>query len=262
MSESEKINWAETIYKEIRELRKNTDIQLRFQRFANLGPDRNVTINHRGEAFQIHVPFGDIDYIQKVIIANRAFYEAGKLQKLSELNLIPQGGIIIDAGANIGNHSVYFGHFFKPSRMYCFEPQNIAFQTLLKNIELNLSGCDVRTHQALLGADAGFGSLKSYKHYNHGGATFEASNNGNVPMLTLDDTIDFDDQNKVSFIKIDVERAQDDVLRGAKKILEISKPTLWIEVFPDERTATDALLSELGYEPETLHNNDILYKVA
>ncbi len=260
MTSNEPPSWAETLSEKLDRLIHLTETQLRVQRVAALGPDRIVTINHRGVDFRIHVPFGEQDYIQRTIVTNRGFYEANLLQRLSDMAIVPAEGVIVDVGANIGNHTVFFGHFLEPRRLYCFEPQQVAFSTLTRNIELNLEHCDVRARQAMLGAETGMGGISRYQNWNQGGAEFEAAEDGRTEMLRLDEAVDPADIPDIALIKIDVERAQTEVLRGATGVLTEARPALWIEIFDEEREETDNLLKEFGYTGERLTASNYLYR--
>ncbi|HPD33893.1 MAG TPA: FkbM family methyltransferase, partial [Candidatus Kapabacteria bacterium] len=72
------------------------------------------------------------DYIQKSIINNRTFYEYDMLKDIFE-SLLP-GDVVIDVGANIGNHSMFIGKFCNPEKVYSFEPFQYTFDILKKNI--------------------------------------------------------------------------------------------------------------------------------
>ncbi len=254
--------WAENLNKMMVRLNRRMEYQNQLIAFGNLGPDHIVDISHRGDPFRIYVPFGDRDLIQRHLIADRDFYESEYLNKLREMDIVPEGQVIIDAGANIGNHTVYFDHYFKPSRLYCFEPQRTVFDALQRNIELNAKGRDIRATNALLGAAKGTGSLASYKQGNLGAASFSHDNNGQTPMVSLDDTLTKADLKKVGFVKIDVEGYQIEVLRGAHNILTQSKPTLWIEVFRHEREECDAFLADYGYSGTELYRSNVIYQAS
>ena len=68
--------------------------------------------------------------------------------------------------------------------------------------------------------------------------------------LTVD-TVNLDDyfapEQRVSFVKIDVEGAEALVLRGMRRILETDRPAIVMEVHTREATQTQ-LLSNLGYD--------------
>ena len=254
--------WADDLSRKLKRLIRLTEQQNRLLNFSNLGPDRIVTLNHKGDPFRMYVPFANQDYIQRNILENQDFYESPMLEALSDLDFMPKGGVVIDAGSNIGNHAVYFNAYLKPDRMYCFEPQQLANDALVRNIELNKTGSDVRIFHAMLGAEEGTGAVSTYKGGNQGAATFAPTDGEGVPMLTLDGAVEDSDHDKVGFIKIDVEGFQAHVLRGAHKILSHRKAVLWIEVFKDEKPETDAVMAEYGYTSEPLGGarNNHLYR--
>lgn len=45
--------------------------------------------------------------------------------------------IVVDIGANIGNHTVFFANVCKAKKVYSFEPQEKVFEILKKNVEIN-----------------------------------------------------------------------------------------------------------------------------
>lgn len=264
MTDQQSPEWADDLNKKLTRLIRLTDRQNRLLSFTRLGPDPIVTLNHLGEAFRMYVPFGDQDYIQGALVAKRDFYESELLATLRTLNIVPKGSVVIDAGANIGNHSVYFQHFLAPKRLYSFEPQPLAYDTLVRNIGLNDSPCETRPVRAMLGAEEGTGAVSTYKTGNQGAATFAPTEGGGTPMVTLDSALEDGDHDNVGFIKIDVEGFQGQVLRGAHNILTRSKPPLWIEVFAEEKAETDDILAAYGYRSTPLAGtrNNHLYQVG
>jgi len=48
----------------------------------------------------------------------KTFYELNLLKKIASLNI---GGVYIDGGANIGNHSIFFNHHCPSSKIYSIE---------------------------------------------------------------------------------------------------------------------------------------------
>lgn len=262
MTKQDTPDWAESMIKQLTDLNRRLEVQNRLTAFGNLGPDHIADISHLGDPFKMFLPYGDRDYIQRQIINARDFYESRMLQGFRAMNLVKPGGVIIDAGANIGNHTVYFNHYFAPKRMYCFEPQSAVFEILCRNIELNAATADIRPQQTLLGAAKGQGSLANYKQGNHGAAAFAEAEDGETPMISLDEAVLRSDHKKVSFIKMDVEGFQNSVVKGADSILGQGKPVLWIEVGVDERASLDALLEPYGYTGEPITKNNIIYQAG
>ncbi|WP_375279313.1 FkbM family methyltransferase [Pseudooctadecabacter sp.] len=262
MTTNEMPEWADNLNKMMVRLNRRIEHQNFLIAYGNLGPDRIVDISHRGDPFRLYVPFGDRDLIQRHLISDRDFYESGYLNALREMGVVPHDKVIIDAGANIGNHTVFFAHYFKPSKLYSFEPQRMVFDTLQRNIELNSNGRDITAVNALLGAEKGTGSLAFYKQGNLGAASFALDDKGETPMVALDDAVTKADRKNVGFMKIDVEGFQIEVLRGAHDILTQSKPALWVEVFRNEREECDAFLAPYGYTATELSRSNVVYQVS
>ena len=61
----------------------------------------------------------DPDHMGRTIRVNRSFYEIDVLMKCREIYL--PGSAIIDVGANIGNHAVFFGAISECA-VYAFDP--------------------------------------------------------------------------------------------------------------------------------------------
>ncbi len=62
--------------------------------------------------------------------------------KWSDLELLGQllqaGDVVVDVGANIGNHTVFYAKKVSPRRVvYALEPQRITFEFLCANLVLN-----------------------------------------------------------------------------------------------------------------------------
>src|SRR6188508_127340 len=95
-----------------------------------------LTFLYRGEEFAFLVRNPDcLDSIQGEISSRGTFYELDELLLLRE-HLKP-GARIIDAGANIGNHSVFFDRVCRASEVIVFEPNPDVIDELRANLERN-----------------------------------------------------------------------------------------------------------------------------
>jgi FkbM family methyltransferase len=139
------------------------------------------------------------------------------------------GMIIIDAGANIGVHTLCFARIAgMTGAVFAFEPQRIVFQELAANMALN-SILNVNCIHAALGEREGsivIPSLDYEKEANFGGLALGNFTDGEDVRLT---TIDSLRLKQVHFIKIDVEGMEKDVLLGAAATIRRSKPILYVE---------------------------------
>ena len=137
---------------------------------------------------------------------------------------------ILDIGANIGNHSLFFAKFLNCEMVYSFEPfpRNVSVlkQNLLnftqksKIYEIALS--DKEGTMPLYNSQAGnFGGFSLHNYSN--GASFMV--NPSINVITLDSL----NLNNISMIKIDVENHENEVLEGAKQTILRNKPIIFIE---------------------------------
>ncbi len=143
-------------------------------------------------------------------------------------------GTVIDVGAHVGLWTIPMSK--KADTVIAIESLDTTFALLQKNVDAN-DAKNVELHNILLG--------NPEKKYSSGGATSSGSNhyleNGDVPGRTLDDLT----REKVSFVKIDVEGMEPEVLAGAQRIIAESSPILLIEVNP-------RVLKKLGKKPSDI----------
>jgi len=139
-------------------------------------------------------------------------------------NNILKFNIIFDVGANIGEWSNYMSKLSPANKIYSFEPSKKTFQTLGENIR----------NKNILPFNIGFGEKQEDKvFYNQ---NYNSTLNSSIKRESLNDTyeeiVQFDtidnfclinNINNISFLKIDVEGNELNVLIGAQKLIEAGK---------------------------------------
>lgn len=205
-------------------------------------PEKVINI----DSAKLYVPYYPIDFIQSKIVDNNNFFEHDILQELQPY--IKKNAVVLDIGANIGNHSVYWAVRSDAKKIYSFEPVKDFFKILKKNVEINQLNDKVKIFNIGLSDKKINGSISFYKHTDIGVTRIKQDSNGNLTLDKLDN-ITFED-NTIDFIKIDVEGHELEVLRGARETLLKYKPTIFIETFPDKKTKVHEYLTKLGYRLE------------
>lgn len=158
------------------------------------------------------------------------------------------GSTVIDAGANIGTHSVAFANMVGPNgAVFAFEPQPTLFQILCTNLTLN--GIEtVAARQEALSSRVGVITMAplppSDTFFNYGAVPL-ASQPGSPVAAT---TIDALDLGSCSLIKADVEGMEPDVIRGAAETIARFKPALYLEHNGDDLSQIAPALDEIGYK--------------
>jgi FkbM family methyltransferase len=162
--------------------------------------------------------------------------------------IIEPGDIIIDVGAYIGTHTVFFAQKASPGGLvFAIEPQRFSFNLLSANVALNnlinvvclnklASNNRKKIKVPVLdpSAEQNFGALK-ISQFREGNPT---------ETLIIDDL----KLGRCKLIKIDVEEGENKILAGAKATIEKCQPVLYVENNTLERSAIIIKkISSLGY---------------
>ncbi|HNX06260.1 MAG TPA: FkbM family methyltransferase [Bacteroidales bacterium] len=179
-------------------------------------------------------------------------------------DMVPDGGLILDIGANIGVMSVHLARTHKDSTVIAFEPMPDNIKCLkkiirhygLKNISLieTALGDHIGTIEMVMPTQ-GSARLQGLSHVIHESIT--ENNTGHrvkSPLTTLDAFFQqHPDSKTVTAIKIDVENYEYFVLKGATSLLQKCKPIIYCELWENKnRYDCFSLLSTLGYEIHVL----------
>jgi FkbM family methyltransferase len=183
----------------------------------------------------LRVPVGDTttsfwlpqkgtDHVQRSMWQGESFYEFQMLCH-SQVFLSP-GDEVIDVGAYIGNHTLFYANVCG-ARVFSFEPNQAAFDTMRANLDLNGLADSVTTVCAGVGAETGRASLVvPDKAGNAGMCQLELMDEGTIEIVRLDDQ---EGITNPKLIKIDVEGMELEVLQGAEKLIAEHHPMLYIE---------------------------------
>ena len=160
------------------------------------------------------------------------------------------GDTVIDAGANIGTHTVAFANLVGPGgTVHAFEPQRRNFQMLAGNVALNALE-NVFCHQKAVGEAASEIRLPPMPpadtHFNFSAVALsqDAEAGETVPVVTLDSL----GLSSCRLIKLDIEGMEPKALAGARGLIGRCRPFLYVENNePGASQALSAMLDELGY---------------
>lgn len=212
---------------------------------------------YRGKDFQLFgVSAGD--YIFRKIAQTGCFYELDLLTYIE--SVFPAGVELgIDCGANLGNHSVFFGSFICRD-LIAVEVNPLVVPVLRKNLTSNIEHFSL--YEIAVGREAGRGSLEEPEDVMSelGMVSVSAGSQGDIAITTLDSLyLDWSGKPesgtaKVSFIKMDIEGMELDALKGATQLLKEHSPDLFIEAA--DREAYGKLryyLSRFDYSPVNSH---------
>lgn len=171
------------------------------------------------------------DIIQRQHVAGK-FYERQELMLLERyLKSFGRTPHVLDIGANVGNHTVFFAS--RGCKVTSFEADPYTFSILRRNVENNdLSGVRLLN----VGLSNRSENLAIHRRAGNLGATKLAL--GRQPRFVMEQEVParcvpLDDYvfDRVSLMKIDVEGMELKVLEGARRTLELHRPLIFLEVF-------------------------------
>lgn len=161
------------------------------------------------------------------------FYEAPILDALRARR--PAEATILDVGAHIGNHSLYWAAFVPHTAIVAFEPVDLNYGLL----EANLASVPTAVAVPVAITDHRDGARMTIDYVNTGRSHIDPGGEVVVRTLPLDAFVFA----AVSLVKIDVEGWQASVLRGAASTLHRHHPALLVE---DQEGEVAPALAQLG----------------
>lgn len=167
------------------------------------------------------------------IIANslREYGEWAQAELDILCDFLAPGDVVIDGGACFGTHARAFSERVGASgKIICFEPADQNRAVLQRNASIApIANIEVRS--SALGARPGSAKF-----------IVPTDNSGGSQIVSVDDTAVTDEQaieivrlddvvvERVSFIKLDLERSEEAALMGAERILSEDRPVVFVEV--------------------------------
>lgn len=191
-----------------------------------------------------YTPNAFADFIQTFLHFTRNFFEERELEIVKRY--LPESAVILDIGANIGNHSLYWATQCNSAKIYAFEPIPDTFNILKRNVELNFQSERIKLFNIGLSDAKSRAEIDRFISYNTGETSIKKSHNGPLLVDKLDN-IDIE-ENRIDLIKIDVEGHEIFILRGAIETIKKYKPVIFIEIAASNLIECNRLLESLEYK--------------
>ncbi|GAB4544486.1 MAG: FkbM family methyltransferase [Pleurocapsa sp.] len=172
------------------------------------------------------------------------------IQNIFTQHLNP-GDVFYDIGANVGFFTVIAAKLVgNTGKVYSFEPGEGNAKSVRHNAALN-NFTQVKVIEKAVSHTPGEGQLLLAKYSGgHALATADAppdlAGKVTVDIVSIDDLIAKQEIAPPNFVKVDVEGAELDVLRGMKETIKTYKPTIIYEVDDGDRSAYERKYQELA----------------
>ncbi len=211
---------------------------------------KKLVVNHNNYLIKFH---NDGDDQELLYLANWAKYFNEEYPHLSKL--INSDDVVVDVGANLGFFSMMISKLVgENGQIFSFEPSINIYNKLIDNLTLN-SIKNVKPENCGLGQSDQILTLKRNKKYS-GLSTLVLEQDNEIieeqVKITSLDKYFYDKKTKINFIKIDTEGFEPEVLKGAKQIINSSKPLIYIELGGGKflQSSKDAIkiLYDYGYK--------------
>gem|GEM_PF-2563303 len=233
------LNWLTAASKKVKDIHDVSAEENKIRMFeAMLGCSlADIFVEINGRRLQLSpssaTTLWTVRYVKEIIIENQ--------YNLSTKSV--KGKVVIDCGANIGMFAL-FAAALGASKVYSFEPIPDTFRLLERNIEKNsLEGIVIPINMAV--GDKKGAATFFYFHEGDVGASQSGGTSGakpvEVPVIPIDA---FCESRKVAsdggigFIKMDVEGAEEQALKGATETIKAYKPILSFSAYhkPTDKT--------------------------
>jgi FkbM family methyltransferase len=163
------------------------------------------------------------------------------VQRFLQENVAP-GDVVYDVGAHVGFFSVCAARL--GATVYAFEPLVVNAARLERNAALN-PRLEIQVTRAAAWHETGLVDLVP----GDSSKEFRTVAGAGVPSIALDEFAE--GERSPTLIKLDVEGAEADVLRGARRILADARPTIVCELH-SEQARVDVFELLNGYRVEQL----------
>ena len=180
----------------------------------------------------------------------QGYYSKEELMLLGRI--LQRDSIFVDVGANNGYFTVFAAKRVPDGRVLSFEPVSSLFENLRHNIALNnFNNVDAfklgladgsRSELDIFSSanDSNFDALATIYPDSHRSTRLET-----IALSSLDKISDELKMSRIDVIKIDVEGAELDVLRGAHNILTQFQPLILIEVNKETYTSAGYAITDV-----------------
>ena len=180
------------------------------------------------------------------------------------IDIIPNDGVILDIGANIGVTTTAFAKRKADAKIFSFEPIK-ENQTVFRKIIAYHNLKNVTFFPIALGNSSGtlkmvmpvIGNAKmhglSHVYVEGDEQPWNTGISYTVPVKKADDIPELRTAGKINAIKIDVENFEFEVLTGARELLIANRPYIYCELWANEKRAlTINYIKTLQYKVQVM----------
>ena len=173
-------------------------------------------------------------------------------------------GVFVDVGAHVGKYTVIMARKLKGAGMVlAFEPHPVNFKYLLVNLRLNGLSNVLPFNMACYSSDRCLDLYVSQDSGLHSLILPRSERKIKVKACTIDAMVEKLHLEDIRLIKVDVEGAEIEVIKGCLQTINKFSPTLMVEVRFSNVAEFSRLMSQLNYKMEVLSvGPDVIYVIS
>jgi FkbM family methyltransferase len=176
---------------------------------------------------------------------------------------VKDGDVVVEAGANIGSETILLSKYVgSKGGVHAFEPSPYVHERLRCNVTLNTINPNVHLYELAVGdvnKDVTFYIFpKQYHNSGIGGkyADWKDSTAITVKQVALDTWARENNIGKVDLIKMDIQGAELELLRGSNEVIDKFKPKIFLEAHEHKAEIFEILRSK-GYTVHQITDNGL-----
>jgi FkbM family methyltransferase len=241
-------------------------------KLMNLSPDERLKnacrrfyfkyFERPGPPFHPHRKHSYLEYKFKGGITVKSYYDIRDLIEIPVQGYIAEckmskGDVVVDCGAHFGAFTLYAAKVVgDKGKVIAFEPDSVNFEKLERNINLNCLTNVIAIKKGVYSKNTSLAFDSSHDEGAHVLSDGQADPNTCVSVVTLDSELELLGIQRVDFIKMDVEGAEIEAIKGAVRILASNDVHLAIASYHEvdgkpTSSELEKLLTSQNYKTET-----------
>lgn len=176
---------------------------------------------------------------------------------------VKKGDVVIEAGANNGSETLLLSKLVQHGRVYAFEPIPHVYNRLNFNVQLNEMNDNIILSQLAIGEENKTVTFNVFpKDFENQGMSSKYSENSrttklDVKQVKLDTFVQEMGITKIDFLKMDIQGAEIDLIKGGYESISKFKPIIFTEAAEEYLNIESlySLLFELKYNIFLIEEN-------